>query len=175
VSLIEAAIPVGVRRQSRVHPATQTFAALRLAVNSEFQALDLGAWSLTQVLAPTARLVVLTYSSNEDRTLKRTFRIMAGRAVFREENGPRRKKKSGDFSPEHRSSASMRSSLTLSSLDLDLSQLGAEQAPDWVQGWNEKWKAKVVTPKPIVPSEDEIAANPLSRSCKLRAIEKIEN
>jgi 16S rRNA (cytosine1402-N4)-methyltransferase len=43
VSLIEAAIPVGVRRQSRVHPATQTFAALRLAVNSEFQALDLGA------------------------------------------------------------------------------------------------------------------------------------
>jgi hypothetical protein len=54
---------------------------------------------------------------------------MAGRAVFREEKGPRRKKKSGDFSPEHHNSASMRSSLTLSSLDLDLSQLGAETRP----------------------------------------------
>ena len=72
-SLIEAAIPVGVRRQSRVHPATQTFAALRLAVNDEFWALDHGAWALSQVLANTARLVFLTYSSHEDRTVKRTF------------------------------------------------------------------------------------------------------
>jgi 16S rRNA (cytosine1402-N4)-methyltransferase len=77
--LIEAAIPASVRRQSRVHPATKTFAALRLAVNTEFWALDEGARSLSVVLAPAARLVFLTYSSHEDRILKHLFRRLADR------------------------------------------------------------------------------------------------
>jgi 16S rRNA C1402 N4-methylase RsmH len=33
---------------------------------------------------------------------------------------------------------------------------------------------KIVTTKPVVPQPEEIANNPLARSCKLRAIEKIE-
>ena len=175
VSLIEAAIPVGVRRQSRVHPATQTFAALRLAVNDEFGALDKGAWSLMQVLAPAARLVILTYSSNEDRIVKRTFRFMAGRTIPFEEANPRRKKKSQDFAKNQRDFATTRSSLTFS--EEPRFQFPNDQAPsvpDWIEGFDEKWQVKIVTPKPLAPTDAEIESNPLSRSCKLRAIEKLE-
>ena len=175
VSLIEAAIPVGVRRQSRVHPATQTFAALRLAVNDEFGALDKGAWSLMQVLAPAARLVILTYSSNEDRIVKRTFRFMAGRTIPFEEANPRRKKKSQDFAKNQRDFATTRSTLTFSEeAPFQFPNDAAPSVPDWIQGFDEKWQVKIVTPKPIVPTEAEIESNPLSRSCKLRAIEKLE-
>jgi 16S rRNA (cytosine1402-N4)-methyltransferase len=185
VSLIEAAIPVAVRRQSRVHPATQTFAALRLAVNDELRAIDEGAWALLQVLAPTARLIFLTYSSNEDRTLKRTFRLMAGRAIFFEDKANRKKKgrdTSREYSKESRGRdtfASTRSSLTTSSEhqnDEPLFAIPTEhepQVPGGVEGWNETWSAKIVTPKPVVPTDEEIAANALARSCKLRAVEKI--
>lgn len=190
VSLIEAAIPVAVRRQSRVHPATQTFAALRLAVNDELRAIDEGAWALLQVLAPTARLIFLTYSSNEDRTLKRTFRLMAGRAIFFEEKEDRtnRKKQLRDTSHKYSSStrghdvvASTRSSLTISpESDLDSDQPRFDiptehepQVPPEIENWNVTWTAKIVTPKPVVPTDQEIADNPLSRSCKLRAIEKV--
>ena len=34
---------------------------------------------------------------------------------------------------------------------------------------------KIITPKPVVPTPQEIELNPLSRSCKLRALEKREN
>ena len=184
VSLIEAAIPVAVRRQSRVHPATQTFAALRLAVNDELRAIDEGAWALLQVMAPTARLIFLTYSSNEDRTLKRTFRLMAGRAIFFEakEDRANRKKTGRDTSREfslesrgHDTFATTRSSLTLSNDEplFDIPTDHEPTVPDGIEGWNTQWTAKIVTPKPVVPTAQEITNNPLSRSCKLRAIQKI--
>ena len=171
VSLIEAAIPVAVRRQSRVHPATQTFAALRLAVNDELWALDLGAWSLSQVLAPAARLVILTYSSNEDRTVKRTFRRLAGRPVHSDVDEPRRKRKPEKLSPSSRDSGTGRPPLTFS---LSLPTDAEPQVPPWTTGWDTQWKMKIVTTKPVVPQLEEIANSPLARSCKLRAIEKIE-
>lgn len=170
VSLIEAAIPIGVRRQSRVHPATQTFAALRLAVNDEFRALDDGAWALSSVLAPAARLVILTYSSHEDRTVKRTFRRLAGRPVVSDDDKPNRKRKANDFSPERSHSGTMRSSLTFS---LDLPADRVPEPPDWVEGFESQWKMKLTTTKPVAPSAEEISANALARSCKLRAIEKV--
>lgn len=177
-SLIEAAIPVSVRRQSRVHPATQTFAALRLAVNDEFRALDQGAWALAQVLAPAARLVILTYSSHEDRTVKRTFRRLAGRPVHSDVERPRRKRKPTGLSPDRRDSRTGRPPLTFSlpgdfSLDLPTDQ--APAVPSWVEGFDTEWSMKLVSSKPLQPSAEEIAANPLSRSCKLRAIKKVSN
>ena len=144
VSLIEAAIPVAVRRQSRVHPATQTFAALRLAVNDEFGALDKGAWSLMQVLAPAARLVILTYSSNEDRIVKRTFRFMAGRTIPFEEANPRRKKKSQSSAKNPRDSATTRSTLTFSARSprSNFRMTAAPIIPDWIEGYDEKWQVR---------------------------------
>jgi 16S rRNA (cytosine1402-N4)-methyltransferase len=174
-SLVEAAIPSGVRRQSRVHPATKTFAALRLAVNDEFWALDQGSWALSSVLAITARLVFLTYSSNEDRIIKRTFRRLAGL-----EGDPstldaakaRKKRKTDASSGKRRPSGHARSSLTFS---LEMPGEDAErdsQILQSCQGWGQTWQMKIVTKKPVEPTPEEIASNPLSRSCKLRAVEK---
>jgi 16S rRNA (cytosine1402-N4)-methyltransferase len=173
VSLIEAAIPVAVRRQSRVHPATKTFAALRLAVNDEFWALDHGAWALSLVLAPAARLVILTYSSHEDRTIKRTFRRLAGRAVHSDMGRSHRKKKPEKLSPSHRDSRTARSPLTFS-LALPTDVTDEEPAvPEWAAGFGTQWSMKIVTNTPVQPTPEEIAANPLARSCKLRAAEKV--
>jgi 16S rRNA C1402 N4-methylase RsmH len=46
--------------------------------------------------------------------------------------------------------------------------------PDWIAGFESEWKMKIITGKPIEPSEEEVEANPLSRSCKLRVLEKVE-
>jgi len=187
-SLIEAAIPAGVRRQSRVHPATKTFAALRLAVNDEYWALDQGAWALSSLLANTARLVILTYSSHEDRTVKRTFRSLAGRSnddAKHKVNRPNRKRSSDALSLNHRSPGSTRSPLTFS-LSLPSEQITSREVDvygnvlekaghrytEYARGFGETWGMKIVTAKPVVPTPQEIAANPLARSCKLRAVEK---
>ena len=172
-SIVESAIPAGVRHQSRVHPATKTFAALRLAVNDEFWALDHGAWALSSLLAPAARLVVLTYSSNEDRTIKRTFRRLAERDIPTSlDNQPRKKRKTEASSGKPRPSGPARPSLTFSlkmpGEDAERDSQIAAQFP----GLGTTWKMKIVTKKPVEPSPEEIASNPLSRSCKLRAVEK---
>jgi 16S rRNA (cytosine1402-N4)-methyltransferase len=172
--LIEAAIPASVRNQTRVHPATKTFAALRLAVNDEFWALEEGSWALSSVLAHTARLIVLTYSSNEDRVIKHTFRRLAGRPLEREQSPSKggRKKKPRELS-RTRDFGNVRSPLSLSL------SLPYENADDprlnsaWAAGFGTEWHMKIVTPKPIEPTPEEIASNPLSRSCKLRAVEKV--
>jgi len=181
VSLIEAAIPIGVRRQSRVHPATKTFAALRLAVNDELWALDQGARALSSVLATTARLVILTYSSNEDRTVKRTFRRLAGRTEDGNISRSHRKRKPGRPSPGSWDSRTARSSLTFSlALPTDSDEPTGGVQPEGegasvlsgTPGFGTTWGMKIVTSKPVVPTDEEIANNPLARSCKLRAIEK---
>lgn len=171
--LIEAAIPAGVRRHMRVHPATRVFAALRLAVNDEFWALEEGVWALSAVLANTARLAVLTYSSHEDRTVKRTFRRLAGRPLDLEQ----RRGKRFALSPKQ-SDSSMRTPLTshfsMDDFSLQLpTEIDQNAVPDWAQGFETNWKMKIVTSKPVEPEETEIDQNPLSRSCKLRAIEKV--
>ena len=58
------------RGPSRIHPATRTFQALRLAVNDELAELDGGLASALEVLAPGGRLAVLSYHSGEDRRVK---------------------------------------------------------------------------------------------------------
>jgi 16S rRNA (cytosine1402-N4)-methyltransferase len=101
-----------VRSSGRIHPATRTFQALRIAVNDELGALHAG---LDAALARTnagGRVAAISFHSLEDRIVKHTFR-----------DDPR---------------------------------------------------ARVVTRKPIVPGDEEIAANPRARSAKLRVAERIE-
>ena len=107
-----AALVARVVRGGRIHPATRTFQALRIAVNDELGALRDG---LDAALARTAaggRIAAISFHSLEDRIVKHTFR-----------DDPR---------------------------------------------------ARVVTRKPIVPSEDEVAANPRARSAKLRVAEVVQ-
>ncbi len=76
--VIEQAVP----RTGRIHPATQTFMALRLKVNGELEELDEMLRIVPERLNSGARFVVLTFMSTEDRKVKQAFQGLAraGRA-----------------------------------------------------------------------------------------------
>lgn len=65
--LIERVVP---RRGQRIHPATQVFQALRMAVNDELGSLERGLEAALRVLRPGGRLAVITFHSLEDRVVK---------------------------------------------------------------------------------------------------------
>ncbi len=73
-ALIERVAPA---RGEKIHPATKTFLALRVAVNYEFDNLTRGIQKIMPLLKPGARLAIITFHSLEDRIVKETFRIMA--------------------------------------------------------------------------------------------------
>jgi len=75
-SVIERAVPPAAR-YGRIHPATRTFQALRIAVNRELDGLGEALERLAARLAPEGRLCVLTYHSLEDRIVKHRFRALA--------------------------------------------------------------------------------------------------
>jgi 16S rRNA (cytosine1402-N4)-methyltransferase len=56
-----------------LHPATRTFMALRMAVNQELENLEKFLSRALSVLAPSGRLVILSFHSLEDRIVKQTF------------------------------------------------------------------------------------------------------
>ena len=106
--VVERAVP----RTGRLHPATRTFMALRMVVNDEPGELDRLLDVAPQLTAAGGRIVIVSFTSFEDRKVKEQFR-----------------------------------------------NLGREG------------RAEVLTRRPVTPSEQEVHANPPSRSAKLRAVE----
>ena len=107
----------GVRRQwgrQRLHPATKTFLALRIAVNREMEELGQFLSRVPATMNPGGRCVVLAYHSREDRIVKDAMREGAKLGQYR-----------------------------------------------------------LLTKKPVTPSDEEIASNPRARSAKLRAAERV--
>lgn len=99
------------RRESRVHPATRVFQALRIAINDELGELEkFLAWA-PQALAPGGHLAIITFHSLEDRAVKWAYRDLADKGPF-----------------------------------------------------------DILTKRPLVPSDGEIAANARSRSAKFRVL-----
>jgi 16S rRNA (cytosine1402-N4)-methyltransferase len=125
--LIASAVPPSARH-GRIHPATRSFQALRIAVNRELYQLENGLAAALGVLAPGGRMGVITFHSLEDRLVKNFFR---------------EKSKGCSCPPES-----------------PICQCGG------------KAELCVVTKKPVPPSDEEISANPASRSAKLRVAEK---
>jgi len=126
--IVSAAIPAAAH-PPRVHPATRTFLALRIAVNSELESLDSGLAAAAKALAIGGRLAAISYHSLEDRKVKQFLAVGSGRCIC-----PR-------GMPE--------------------CACGARRF------------LRVLTRKPVTPTDEEIRGNPRSRSAKLRAAEKI--
>jgi 16S rRNA (cytosine1402-N4)-methyltransferase len=64
-------------KRTRIHPATRTFMALRIAANSELQNLELALKQTVNLLRPGGRLTVISYHSLEDRIVKQFMRYAA--------------------------------------------------------------------------------------------------
>lgn len=128
VDVIKGAIPKA-KWEERLHPATRTFQALRIAVNEELKSLEEGLEGLLSLLKPGGRGAVISFHSLEDRIVKESFRQAA----------------TGCTCPK--------------------------ELPVCVCGRVPRFK--LVTRKPITAGETEVAANPRSRSAKLRVVEKI--
>ena len=115
-------------RRGRLHPATRTFQALRIAVNRELESLEVGLEAGLGLLAEGGRMAVISFHSLEDRIVKHTFREHAGRW---------------------------------------------ESLPAGGRTWQGREpRVRLLSKKPVRPSEAEIARNPRARSAKLRVAER---
>lgn len=116
---------VGYRTGQKSDPATRTFQAIRIHLNSELDELEQGLEAAERSLKPGGRLAVVTFHSLEDRIVKRFFRERSGGTPA-----------------------------------------GSRHRPELVDP-NEPTFERIA--KPVSPSERELAANPRSRSARLRS------
>ncbi len=114
-------------QKSKIHPATRSFQALRIAVNDELESVKQILHTSIKCLAPGGRLAVISFHSLEDRIVKNIFR---------------------DASKPVRDSADPMNRIIREPI------------------------VKLITKKPIVPTEKNIKENPRARSAKLRVVEK---
>lgn len=80
--LIAATVPKSYER-GRIHPATRTFQALRIAVNDELGALSSAIQAAWSVLHPDGTLAILSFHSLEDRIVKFAFRESQWKALYK--------------------------------------------------------------------------------------------
>jgi 16S rRNA (cytosine1402-N4)-methyltransferase len=116
-------------RKEKIHPATRTFQALRIAVNDELGVLERALPQAVALLKPGGRLAVISFHSLEDRIVKQFF-----------------KRESADC-------------------------LCPAGQPVCICG--HRAVVRPIMRKPVMASDAEIAANPRSRSARLRAVEKL--
>jgi 16S rRNA (cytosine1402-N4)-methyltransferase len=122
----------GGRRGARIHPATRTFQALRIAVNDELGVLSRALPAAVSVLAPDGRLAVISFHSLEDRIVKNFFNQEARDCI-------------------------------------------CTPGPHWIKCvCGHRATLTIITHRPVMPSDREIAANLRARSAKLRIAERKE-
>jgi 16S rRNA (cytosine1402-N4)-methyltransferase len=72
---------IGRGKKDKIHPATKTFQALRIAVNGELEILEQFIRDSVDILKKDGRLVLITFHSLEDRIVKQTMQKLAGKCV----------------------------------------------------------------------------------------------
>ncbi len=83
VDAVLAAIPPGAR-DKRIHPATRTFQAIRIAVNAELEGIDETLVDAANCLVVGGTLISIAYHSGEDRQAKQAFRELSATGEFEE-------------------------------------------------------------------------------------------
>lgn len=127
--IIRFAMPAKAVAKQKIHPATRSFQALRIAVNHELERLERFMDDFLALLNPGGRLCVLSFHSLEDRIVKQKMRYLASGCIC------------------------------------------SKSIPICVCG-NEP-KVKLLTRKAVRPADDEVEANPMARSTRLRACERL--
>jgi 16S rRNA (cytosine1402-N4)-methyltransferase len=79
---------LGGRRGAKVHPATRSFQAIRIAVNEELSELEAGLVAAERTLKAGGRLCVVTFHSLEDRIVKTFLAVRAGRTPAGSRHAP---------------------------------------------------------------------------------------
>jgi 16S rRNA (cytosine1402-N4)-methyltransferase len=81
--LVERAVPrtggSGGKKKEKIHPATRTFQALRIAVNRELEILEDFIKGAIDILKPDGRLAIISFHSLEDRIAKQTLQKLSGK------------------------------------------------------------------------------------------------
>ncbi|HUN54511.1 MAG TPA: 16S rRNA (cytosine(1402)-N(4))-methyltransferase RsmH [Smithella sp.] len=126
--IIASCMPAKLRWQ-KIHPATRTFQAIRIAVNHELDNIKPAIDAAAEALKPGGRLCVISFHSLEDRIVKNEIRALSGICVCPKD------------------------------VPFCVCQRDA--------------KLKNLTSKVIVPSAEEIEANPRARSAKLRVARRL--
>ena len=81
VDAVFSAIPPA-KRDKKIHPATRTFQAVRIAINRELENLEETVAEIADCLAPGGRIATLSYHSGEDAAVKNAFRNLAKEGKF---------------------------------------------------------------------------------------------
>lgn len=80
------------KRNHKIHPATQTFMALRMFINGELDNLREGLAGAYDILQPGGRVAIISFSGGEDKVIKEIFRLLkrrGGRVVTKQVVRPR--------------------------------------------------------------------------------------